>query len=109
MEGDEFATPRVTVSNNSFLCSPCLFELGFVLKFYLSPWMEGAHLYREFLGKKVLVKSANGSICSGICRSVDGYLNIVLEDVSYSGNEDSLALKTCFIKGSGILHLELIE
>lgn len=72
--------------------------------------MHGNEIYSRFLDKKVAVKKGESNCFIGICRSIDGYLNIVLEDVKYTEKaKDSISLKTCFVTGNSLKHVSIIN
>lgn len=75
---------------------------------------EDKSIFSEFIDKLVSVKTENCSF-EGICRSIDGYLNAVLENVEFylqtaEGKEiEKTHLKTCFLAGGSIKHLNIIK
>lgn len=80
-----------------------------VIKFIKFLPMNDIELYKNFIDKKVIARWQDGTLMKGICRSIDGYLNIVLENVEYADEKESstINLSNCFVKGSFLTHIEL--
>ena len=61
-------------------------------------------IFQDFVDNSVNVKTENCNF-KGICRSIDGYLNTVLEDVEITENGMKEFLKTCFINGGLVKYI----
>lgn len=76
------------------------------------PWMEDeVQLYKKFIDRKILIKYAGDGYFTGVCRSIDGYLNTVLEGGLFFEGDDAepISVSTGFVKGGALRHIELLE
>lgn len=72
---------------------------------------EDAQHYGDIIDKKILIKYYGDARITGVCRSIDGYLNTVLEDADFFENPTAEATKlaTCFVRGGSLRHIEILE
>ncbi len=70
--------------------------------------MDDIELYKTFIDKKVIAKWQDGTLMYGICKSIDGYLNMVLENARYFEEKENseIEFSNCFLKGSFLTHIE---
>jgi small nuclear ribonucleoprotein (snRNP)-like protein len=61
--------------------------------------------FKQFLGQKVTIKLLGERAVSGSLKSVDGYLNLILEDSEEKIHNKSRFLGTIVLKGSMINYL----
>lgn len=67
-------------------------------------------MYSRFLDKRVAITKGDSNCFVGMCRSIDGYLNVVLEDAEYAEKtKDPVNLKTCFVTGNSLKHISIIN
>lgn len=69
--------------------------------------METAGFYKNYIDKKVKVVTQEMEVCEGVCRSIDGYLNVVLEDAMLGKGE--CRMRECLIRGLAVKHIVIIE
>lgn len=72
---------------------------------------ENSLLYRTFVDRRVTAQCTNETRIEGICRSMDGYLNMVLEEARIVGSPDTdspLTVSTCLVNGSSVKHVQLL-
>ena len=63
-------------------------------------------ILNKLLDQKVIVKYIDNIEFEGILRSIDGYLNVVLENVSVKFMKNHIdTLNHCFIRGIHIKHI----
>lgn len=67
-------------------------------------------ILQRFVDKCVEV-CRDDSTLEGVCRSIDGYLNVILENSVFKDKEsgEKMHLKTCFVVGSSIKHIRCIN
>ncbi|KAI5151682.1 U6 snRNA-associated Sm-like protein LSm2 [Enteropsectra breve] len=71
---------------------------------------EGKAIYSNFIDKKVGITLRNEALICGICRSLDGYLNIVLEGAVYRHVADTEeSFSSCFVRGMSVMHIEVMK
>ena len=61
--------------------------------------------FKQFIGQKVVVKLLGERAVSGSLKSVDGYMNLVLEESEEKVHNKSRFLGTIVLKGSMINYL----
>ncbi|ORD93381.1 hypothetical protein ECANGB1_2410 [Enterospora canceri] len=52
-------------------------------------------IMRDLMNKRVKILNSNNAEISGVLKSVDGYLNCVLEDAEFKG----MRMKDAFVRG----------
>lgn len=69
-----------------------------------------AKMLEKFVDRKVKIYK-NDCALEGICRSIDGYLNTILENAVFINKEQKIManLKTCLVIGSTIKHINIIQ
>jgi len=67
-------------------------------------------ILQHFIDKEVEVFREDCTF-TGVCRSIDGYLNSVLENVTFKTKETQATVhfKTCFVVGNSIRHISIIN
>lgn len=63
-------------------------------------------IFGDFIDRNVVVKTETSQF-SGICRSVDGYLNTSLENAKFTGDSETVDLKSCYVVGGSVKHINL--
>lgn len=73
--------------------------------------MDETELYKNFIDKNILIKYHGGAYLTGICRSMDGYLNVTVEKANFfeKRGAGAIRLASCFIRGGALHHIELME
>lgn len=73
--------------------------------------MEETELYKIFIDKKVSLRYRGDAYLVGTCRSIDGYLNVIIEDGEYFEGAETGAMKvsSCFVRGGALRHIEVLE
>ena len=72
--------------------------------------IEDKSIFPDFVDKMMEVQT-EGYVLQGILRSIDGYLNCVLENVKIVAQtepQESINLKTCFLRGITIKHINTL-
>ncbi|ELA41081.1 uncharacterized protein VICG_01874 [Vittaforma corneae ATCC 50505] len=69
-----------------------------------------ARILNDFIDKRITMVRED-SIFEGECRSMDGYLNTVLENATFKNKENgaSMSLKTCFVIGNSVKHISILK
>lgn len=72
--------------------------------------MLNAEILEDFIDKRIRIVRED-SIFEGECRSMDGYLNTILENAMFKNKENgtSVSLKTCFVIGSSVKHISILK
>lgn len=66
-----------------------------------------SEFYKNYIDKNIKIILQDEAQCTGVCRSIDGYLNVVLENAEFdSPSSDNLCLSSCLIRGTGVKHIE---
>lgn len=69
-----------------------------------------SEIYTRFLDKRVAIRKSDSNCFTGVCRSIDGYLNVILENVEYTEkNNDPVRLQTCYVTGNLLKHISIIN
>lgn len=63
---------------------------------------ESKDLFISFLNKRVTIHHIDGITFRGTLRSVDGYLNVVLEDAELDNKIDAVKFEHCFVRGAQV-------
>lgn len=66
--------------------------------------------FSAFIDKEVKVLK-DESVIQGICRSIDGYLNTILENAIYTRKLDgkTIKMKSCFVTGGSVKNISSIN
>lgn len=79
----------------------------------LTNQLEDSKIYilEDFIDQNVEITTEE-NVFKGTCRSIDGYLNVILENVLFESRKDegesTLELRTCFVPGTVIKHINIL-
>lgn len=73
--------------------------------------MEETEFYRSLVDRRVSLRYRGDAYLTGTCRSIDGYLNVIIEDGEYfeAPGTDAVRLVSCFVRGGALRHIEVLE
>ncbi|KAI4290959.1 small nuclear ribonucleoprotein G [Pancytospora philotis] len=73
--------------------------------------MEDTEMYRKFVDKKVQLRYCGDAFLVGMCRAVDGYLNVVVEDACFyeKPGAEPVSVASCYVRGGALRHIETVD